>query len=123
MRKKRILIVEDQGITALDEAQSVRKMGYDVTGFALTGEDAIQMAASDRPDLILMDIMLAGEMDGREANREIQKLYEVPVVYVTAYGSKEASRAPGFSPPDNIGYIVKPFTNDELQTEIERLIG
>lgn len=123
MKKKRILIVEDQGITALDEAQTVRNMGYDVTGYALTGEDAIRMADSDRPDLILMDIMLAGDMDGREANREIQKIYSVPVVYVTAYGNKAASRKPGFLPPDNIGYIVKPFTNDELEAEIERLIG
>ena len=67
MTKKRILIVEDQGIIALDEAQIMRDLGYEVTGIAMTGEAAVEQAGRDRPDVVLMDIMLEGKMDGREA--------------------------------------------------------
>ncbi len=71
MTKKRILIVEDQGITALDEEQIMRGLGYEVTGIAMTGEAAVEQAGRDRPDLVLMDIILAGEMDGRESALKI----------------------------------------------------
>ena len=123
MARKRILIVEDQAATAMDEAMVVRGMGHDVVAIVMTGEDAIRMADLERPDLILMDLMLAGAMDGREATREIQKIYPVPVIYVTAFGKKPGAGQPDFPPPENIGYIVKPFTNNELRAEIARLIG
>jgi CheY-like chemotaxis protein len=92
MTKKRVLIVEDQGITAMDEQEIMSELGYEVTGIVMTGEDAVQRAGRDRPDVVLMDIMLAGKMDGREAALKIRELYKIPVVYVTAYGDKKASR-------------------------------
>ena len=123
MTKKRILIVEDQGITAIDEAQIMGDLGYEVTGIAITGEQAVEQAGRDRPDVVLMDITLAGEMDGGEAALKIRKLHQIPVVFVTAHGDKIASKAGKFTVPEGFGYIVKPYTKEELQSEIERLIG
>ena len=123
MAKKRILIVEDQGVTAMDEQGIMRDLGYQVTGIAMTGEDAVEQAGRDRPDIVLMDIMLAGEMDGRKAATKIRDLYQIPVVYVTAYGDKKISKSLKVPPPEGIGYVVKPYTAAELQSEIERLIG
>lgn len=123
MTAKRILIVEDQGITAMNEEQIIRDLGYEVIGIVMTGEAAVERAGSDRPDAILMDIKLAGEMDGRAAALKIQELYQIPVVYVTAYGSKEQSKSLNVPKPEGIGYIVKPFTAEELESELKRLIG
>jgi len=120
---KRILIVEDEGITALDEAQILRDLGHEVVGIAISGETAVELADEDRPDLVLMDIKLAGEMDGLEATRKIRESQNIPVIYVTAFGSKTASKALKTPPPEGIGYIVKPYTVGELQNEIERLTG
>jgi CheY-like chemotaxis protein len=70
-----------------------------------------------------MDIKLMGEMDGREATLKIQGSYQITVVFVTAFGDKKQSQSLNTPPPDGIGYIVKPFTEMELQGEIKRLIG
>ncbi len=88
MTKKRIQIVEDEPMTSMTEHQMLVNLGYDVTGIALSGEAAIHYADVDRPDLVLMDIKLMGDMDGTEAALKIQKLYRIPVVYVTAFGDK-----------------------------------
>ncbi len=123
MTKKRIMIVEDETITSMSEQQMLENLGYEVTGIAFTGEDAVQRAGADKPDLVLMDIILMGDMDGREATLKIRELYQIPVIYVTAYGNKEASKSLKDPLPEGIGYIVKPFTEEELASEIERLIG
>ena len=123
MKMHRILIVEDQGITAFDVSQIVTSLGYQVTGIAMSGEDAILQADLDKPDLILMDIKLAGAMDGREAAAKIQDKYQIPVIFVTAYGCKQTSTSVSTVPPEGIGYIVKPITDNELASEINRLIG
>ncbi len=123
MTKKRILIVEDEPMTALTEKQMLETLGYEVTGIALSGEDAVERVGVDKPDLVLMDIMLMGHMDGREATLKIRELYQTPVVYVTAFGVKDASKSLKTPPPEGIGYVVKPFTEEELGSEIERLIG
>ena len=123
MTKKRILIVEDEGITALDEEEIIRELGYEPIGIAVTGEAAVTRADRDRPDLIIMDIKLMGYMDGLEATRKIRELYEVPVLYVTAFGDKRRSLAGNLTLPKGIGYIVKPLRKEELAREIENLIG
>ena len=121
--KKRILIVEDEPITSMSERQMLVKLGYEVTDIALSGEAAIQMVSADKPDLILMDIVLFGDVDGREATQKIQELHQIPVVFVTAHGSKEQSKSLKTPPPEGIGYVVKPFSEDELGSENKRLIG
>ncbi len=121
MTKKRILIVEDQGITAMDEAQIMRDLGYEVTGMVMTGEAAVEQAGRDRPDVVLMDVVLAGRMDGLEAATKIYELYQIPVVFVATLGDKKSSKAGILNVPEGIGYIVKPYTKEELESEIERL--
>lgn len=123
MTKKRILIVEDEPMIIITETEMLKNLGYEVTGTALSGEAAVQRAGVDKPDLVLMDIKLMGEMDGLEATKKIRELYNIPVVYVTAYGHKETSKAGNFTAPEGIGYVVKPFTKEELGGEISRLIG
>ncbi|MFC1673233.1 response regulator [Pseudomonadota bacterium] len=121
MTAKRVLIVEDQGIIALDEEQIMRDLGYEVVGIAISGEQAVRIATETKPDVVLMDIKLAGEMDGREAAAKIQQNLNIPVVFVTAYGVTEGPAPLRTIPADGIGYIVKPFTQEGLECEIKRL--
>ncbi len=107
----------------MDEQQIMRDLGYEVTGIVMTGEEAVEQAGRDRPDVVLMDIILAGKLDGLETAKKIWELYQIPVVFVTAYGSKELSESLKIPPPEGIGYIVKPYTANELKSEIERLTG
>ena len=122
MTKKRIMIVEDEPMTLMNEERMVRNLGYQVVGTALSGEVAVQRAEIVKPDLILMDIKLFGDMDGREATLKIQESYQIPVVFVTAYGDKETSKSENLTMPEGIGYVVKPFTEEELGSEMKRLI-
>ena len=121
--KKRILIVEDEVMTSIIEREMLEKLGHEVTGIALSGEVAIQLAGAHEPDLVLMDIKLMGDIDGTEAASKIRELYKIPVVFVTAYGDKDSSVARNFIVPEGLGYIVKPYTIEELESEIKRLIG
>ena len=121
--KKRILIVEDEPMTSLSELEMLKNMGYHVTDIALTGEGAVQRASASKPDLVLMDIKLIGDMDGIVASRKIRELRQIPVLFVTAFGNKEKSKTLKTPPPEDFGYIVKPFTEEELESEIKRLIG
>lgn len=120
MTKKRILVVEDETIIALDEQQILWELGYEPIDFARSGEEAIGRAGRFRPDLVLMDIVLDGQMDGTEAALIIRDRYEIPVMFVTACGIKQNQDV---SPPEGFGYVVKPYTKQELQSEIERLLS
>lgn len=119
-RKKaegRILVVEDEHIVAMGIKKMLKSLGYTVTGVASSGEDAISKAESTFPDVVLMDIMLKGDMDGVEAAREIRERFDVPVVYLTAYSdNKILERAKSTEP---FGYIIKPFDEKDLYSSIE----
>lgn len=117
MTRPRILVVEDELIVAEDLKMTLASLGYDVAGVTGTGEGAIDLAEKTRPDLILMDIMLAGELDGISTADRIQKILSVPVIYVTAYaGEALITRAKSTKP---FGYIVKPFNEREVRSNIE----
>jgi CheY-like chemotaxis protein len=117
MTEGRILIVEDEHIVAMGIKRMLKSLGYTVTGVASSGEDAISKAESTFPDVVLMDIMLKGDMDGVEAAREIRDKFDVPVVYLTAYSdSKILERAKRTEP---FGYIIKPFDEKDLHSSIE----
>ncbi len=117
---KRVLIVEDEGIVAMAINDTLKKMGYKVTGICSTGEEAIEKAATTIPDVVLMDIHLKGEVDGIEAADKINKLYGIPVIYLTAYADDETiSRA---LTSGSFGYLVKPFNARELFSNIELAI-
>lgn len=117
MAEGRILIVEDEHIVAMGIKRMLKGLGYTVTGVASSGEDAISKAESTFPDLVLMDIMLKGELDGVEAAKEIKARFGMPVVYLTAYSdSNILERAKKTGP---FGYIVKPFDEKDLHSNIE----
>jgi two-component system, response regulator PdtaR len=113
----RILVVEDEHIVAMGIKKMLKNLGYTVTGVASSGKDAISKAESTFPDVVLMDIMLKGDMDGVEAAKEIRERFDVPVVYLTAYSdNKILERAKKTEP---FGYIVKPFDEKDLHSSIE----
>jgi len=117
MDKPRILIVEDETIVAMDLMELLHRLGYAVAGIGASAEEAISLAASTSPDLILMDINLRGPMDGVEAARSITSRSEVPIVFLTAHGdSATVSRSMDASP---YGYLVKPFEERVLHRVIE----
>ncbi len=95
----------------------LKSLGYTVTGVASSGEDAISKAESTFPDVVLMDIMLKGDMDGVEAAREIRERFDVPVVYLTAYSDNNILERAKRTEP--FGYIIKPFDEKDLYSSIE----
>ncbi len=117
MSAKRIMVVEDEGIVALDIQSKLESRGYEVPAVLATGEDAIVRAGEVRPDLVLMDIQLAGEMDGTQAAEQIHKLYDIPIVYLTAFSDdRTLNRAKNAEP---FGYMLKPFEEKKLHVTIE----
>lgn len=117
MEKERILVVEDERIVADDIRMSLERLGYEVCGTAFSAEQAMQKTKEFSPDLVLMDIVLEGEMDGIEAASEIRSRFDLPVVYLTAYGEKSILERAKITEP--FGYIIKPFEERELQSTIE----
>lgn len=117
MGKTNVLIVEDEGIVAKDIQHSLKKLGYNVSGICSNGEKAISTASREKPDIVLMDIMLQGEMSGIEAANEIRKKYNIPVVYLTAYADENTLSKAKVTEP--YGYIIKPFKEIDIHTSIE----
>jgi PAS domain S-box-containing protein len=113
----RILIVEDEAVVAHDLGASLTELGYSVLGDAASGEEAIQQAARLSPDLVLMDIRLAGKIDGIEATAAIRKQRDIPVIYLTAHSDDETLRRATETAP--FGYLVKPFRAADLRCAIE----
>src|SRR5665647_2324164 len=117
MTRAKILVVEDEAEVAETLNIMLKKFGYHVVGCENLAEDAIQKAGELRPDLVLMDIELAGKMDGVEAADSIRKKYHIPVIYITAICDTKTLERVGASIP--YGFILKPFKEDELHTVIE----
>jgi len=115
--RSRLLIVEDEGIVALNIQTRLEGLGYSVVATVSSGEEAIQVAGETRPDLILMDIKLDGKVDGIEAAAEIRRLFQLPVVYLTAYTNDDTLNRAKLTEP--YGYILKPFEARDLCTTIE----
>jgi len=113
----RILIVEDETIVALDLQKSLQMLGYEVVGIAPSGEAAISKAVSTRPDLVLMDIILRGEMDGVQTAEEIHLQVNIPVVFLTACADESTLQRAKITEP--FGFMIKPFEDRELHSHIE----
>jgi len=121
MPKTRILVVEDDQLVAIDICTRLEALGfYDVAGKATTGEEAVKIVEELKPDLVLMDIVLKGVMDGIEAAGLIHSKYNIPVVYLTSYTDEEFLKRAKITVP--FGYILKPFNARELHTTIEMAI-
>jgi PAS domain S-box-containing protein len=113
----RILIVEDDAIVARDLKASLTKMGYFVTGVAAAGEEALEMAGENRPDLVLMDIMFDGDIDGIETAQRMRNEHDVPVIYLTGYGDQATFERAKQTLP--LAFVLKPFDPKELYLTIE----
>jgi|GEM_PF-2492082 len=113
----RVLIVEDEHLVARDIERILCQAGYIVTSIASSAEDAVLKAAEDRPDLVLMDIMLQKSMSGIEAAREIRRRFDIPIIFITAYADEETIEAAKTAEP--FGYVLKPLNEKELRASIE----
>jgi signal transduction histidine kinase len=115
--RARILIVEDESIVALDLASTLEHLGYEVVGTAATADDAVRLATTEAPDLVLMDIQLNGARDGAHAADQIRRELGVPVVYLTAFSDSATLERAQITEP--YGYLLKPFGERELQVTIQ----
>lgn len=120
MAKGRILVVEDEALTAQDIKWSLEKIGYDVTAVVASGIEAIQKIEESPPDLVIMDIFIKGPIDGIETADKIRKCFDIPIVYFTGHMDKiTIGRAKKTNPA---GYILKPYADEKLKTIIERIM-
>jgi PAS domain S-box-containing protein len=113
----KILVVEDEAVIAIRLQERLTAMGYHVVGISYSGEEAMEQARRLRPDLVLMDIMIPGEMDGVAVAKSVKTELDIPVIFLTAFSEdKIIERAKQAKP---YGYIVKPFQDRELKACVE----
>lgn len=117
MEQPRLWIVEDEAIVAMDLQNRLMARGYQVLGISSYAEDAIEKIREHRPDIVLMDIVLKGEMDGITAAGAIKEEMGIPVVYLTAYADKQTIERAKVTEP--YGYILKPFEEPNVLSVLE----
>ena len=117
MEKIKILVVEDENILALGLKKKLEKLGYIVTDIAISGSETINKVYENEPDLILMDIVIKGDIDGIETAAELNKSFSIPIIYLTAYADDEILKRAARTEP--YGYILKPYKEKELKANIE----
>ncbi|MDI9637815.1 ATP-binding protein [Oscillatoria amoena NRMC-F 0135] len=113
----RVLITEDEILIARKIEQTLKRAGYEVVGIATDGEAALQKVSETAPNLVLMDIVMPGELDGVETAQIIRDRFRVPVVYLTAYADRETLERAKITLP--FGYVLKPFEERELTIAVE----
>lgn len=113
----KILVVEDEAITAMDLENTLKMLGFEVVSTASSGQEAIKKTGELKPDLILMDIILKDKMDGIEATERIQTLFDIPIIYLTAYGDDETFERAKLTKP--YGFLTKPINHNGLKAAIE----
>ena len=117
MTKGAILVVEDDDIIARVLDWRLNNLGYTVCGRASTGAEAMEMVVQNRPDLVLMDINIQGEIDGIETASMIKKGFSIPVVYVTSHSDGPTLERAKATKPN--GFVIKPFGDDDLRVAID----
>ena len=117
MAKARIMVVEDEGVVALQIADTLKGLGYEVPVMVMTGEEAVARLLETEPDLVLMDIHLKGALNGIEAARRIRQRLDVPIVYLTAFSDEETLEQALLGEP--YGYVLKPFEEKGLHAIIQ----
>ena len=119
--KPRILVVEDESIIAMDLRVTLSRLGYEVSSVVNNALSAIQKAEQDKPDIILMDIMLGGSLDGIEAAKIISYNHSTPIVYITALRDEETMRRANLLDP--YLFLMKPYTENDLKLAIENMLN
>jgi len=121
MGKIKILVVEDELLTATDIEEKLTCIGYEVVGIAQTSEDAVRLVKSKSPDLIILDIQIAGEKDGIETARLILEDWHGPIIFLTAFSHKEVvEKAKNLFPA---AYLLKPFNIAQFAIHLEMAIS
>jgi len=111
------MVVEDEAVIALRLQKMLKDMGHDVTCVAYSSEEALEKARSIRPDLILIDIMIPGEVDGIDVAHMVKSELDIPVIFLTAFSEDNIIQRAKIAEP--YGYILKPFQGRELKAAIE----
>jgi CheY-like chemotaxis protein len=123
MINPRILIVEDEHIVSLDLQEKLMAFGYHDVIFASSGEQAVEKAGRLHPDLVLMDIILEGPMDGVKAATLIHQRIKVPVIFLTAHGDDiTTSRALNLFPAHFVRFVIKPLQEESLRIAIDNAL-
>lgn len=117
MKRKKILIVEDQLIITMDLEYMLDELGYQVCGVSMTYDDAITAIKSSQPDLILIDIILSGEKTGIDLAHEVNRSHHIPFIFLTSHADRSTIDAAKTTMPT--GYIVKPFNRNDVYASIE----
>ena len=112
-----VLLVEDDNIIAKVAEWRLKNLGYSLCGRATTGAEAMELVVRNKPDIVLMDINIKGEIDGIETARMIKKGFNIPVVYVTSHSDGPTLERAKETQPD--GFIMKPFEDNDLRVAIE----
>jgi CheY-like chemotaxis protein len=120
MPLKRIIIVEDEGIVAMDISKCLSSMGYEVAFTADTGEKILERIVNEPADLILMDVELKGSINGLETAKLIKEKYNIPIVFLTAF--EDDSTLAKIQELSSDGYLVKPFEDEKLKRTIDRIL-
>jgi two-component system, response regulator PdtaR len=115
--KTKILLVEDDDIIARVAEWRLKNLGYEVCGRAVSAAEAMELVVNAKPDLVLMDINIKGDVDGIETAKMIKKGFNIPVVYVTSHSDGPTLERAKETQPD--GFIVKPFEDNDLRVAIE----
>jgi CheY-like chemotaxis protein len=121
MAVARILIVEDEGLIAVDLQRRLTRLGYAVVALAASGAEAIQKALALCPDVVLMDIRLQGDMDGIEAAQQIHASAAIPVVFMTAYVDEDTQQR--VRATSSWDCLYKPFTSQQVQSALEQVLS
>ncbi|MFY9637495.1 MAG: response regulator, partial [Methanobacterium sp.] len=117
MLKSRIFIIEDDAIEAMDIKINLESMGYEVLGVAGSGEEALQKLSQSKPDLVLIDIVIKGAMNGVEVAHKIKNEFDLPFIYLTSHSEETTMEKAKITEP--FGYVIKPFDVTELKYTIE----
>jgi CheY-like chemotaxis protein len=117
MSGEKILLVEDDDVIARVADWRLKNLGYTVCGRATSGAEAMVLVVNTKPDLVLMDINIKGDVDGIETARMIKKGFNIPVVYVTSHSDGPTLERAKETQPD--GFIVKPFDDKDLRVAIQ----
>ena len=121
MSKISVLVVEDENIVNKDIQNSLKKFDYSIAGACSRGQDAIELARQNQPDVVLMDIMLKGDKNGIETAKMIKEELDIPVIFLTAHADESTLNNAKNSDP--YGYVLKPFKEIELKSSIEMALN
>lgn len=118
-KRPRVLVAEDESIIALDLKQSLEYWGFNVEATFRTGEELLEFAQADDPEILIMDIFLQGEMDGFEAARKVLRHNKIPVVFMT--GESKLEKAESINIGGKYEFLKKPFSKEELKEALKRV--